>query len=195
MFYGKWMDAPLTHAEYDTPFGALHVFADAQGRVRASGFPDALSIAAHLPSALLEAGWSDSSLDHIEQAVSAWLAGDADALARVPVYQEGSAFRLRVWEAIRRVPGGTTMSYRDLAAAAGNPSAIRAAASACGLNATAPFVPCHRIVSSGAKVGQYGFGGPAIKAAMLTLEAGGTRSQIDQVLRTASALTAVPAGT
>ena len=75
----------------------------------------------------------------------------------------------RVWEAMRKIPSGQVMTYGELAAAAGNPRAARAVGHACSTNTLAPFVPCHRVVAS-TGLGNYGFGGPEVKARMLRLE-------------------------
>lgn len=172
------MPEPLTHAAYDTPFGDLHVFADARGVVRASGFRDAIAIAAHLPAALYSAGWVEGELPAIERAVEAWLEGDGEAITTVQVEQEGGPFFQELWAALRRVRAGEPLTYKELAEAAGRPNAMRAAGTACARNAVAPFVPCHRVLSAGHKVGAYGYGGSGMKAAMLTLEAGGSPAQV-----------------
>jgi methylated-DNA-[protein]-cysteine S-methyltransferase len=75
----------------------------------------------------------------------------------VPLDLDGTAFRKRVWEAIAAIPYSETISYAQLAAAAGSPSAYRAAGSACGANPVALVVPCHRVV--GSDRGLHGFGG------------------------------------
>lgn len=187
------MTTPLAHARYETPFGDLHVFADDDGVVRASGFRDEASIAAHLPVALSGGRWLDSELPHVSLAVSAWLAGDGDAITAVPVKQEGGPFFQDVWHALRGVRAGEPLTYKDLAELAGRPHAMRAVGTACARNAVAPFVPCHRVVSSGYVVGVYGYGGAAIKAAMLTLEAGGSPSDVAGALAAATERLPAPA--
>ncbi|HVF53362.1 MAG TPA: MGMT family protein, partial [Actinomycetota bacterium] len=76
----------------------------------------------------------------------------------IPVSQPGTELQLAFWDAMRRVPPGKTISYRELAESAGRPRAIRAAGTTCGKNRVAPFVPCHRIVRTGGDVGNYGYG-------------------------------------
>lgn len=60
----------------------------------------------------------------------------------------GTAFQLRVWEALRRIPAGQTTSYGDLAESIGAPRAVRAVAQACGANPVAVLVPCHRVIGA-----------------------------------------------
>lgn len=183
------MRAALTHAQYETPFGLLHVFADDRGVVRASGFGDIDRIAAHLPVDVARAGWAEGTLPHIERAVAAWLSGDADAITAVPVEQPGSDFLHDVWRAMSAVKAGEPVTYGELAVAAGRPSAARAVGTACSRNAVAPFVPCHRVLSSGYRVGAYGYGGAPVKAAMLALEAGASPAEIADAGRTATSQT------
>lgn len=80
-------------------------------------------------------------------------------------------FRRAVVERLRDISYGTTASYGAIAAAAGRPRAARAAGTACATNPLPVIVPCHRVVRSDGSLGQYA-GGPAIKAALLDLEAG-----------------------
>lgn len=97
-------------------------------------------------------------LKAVIDAVKRWNAGEADALNPVPVLQVGSEFRQRVWQALRSVPGGDVITYQELAARAGSPSAVRAVGTAMAVNAVAPFVPCHRVVKTGGEIGNYAYG-------------------------------------
>jgi methylated-DNA-[protein]-cysteine S-methyltransferase len=75
-----------------------------------------------------------------------------------------------VLEHLRHIPYGVTESYAAVAQAAGNPSAVRAAASACSHNPLPLVVPCHRVVRSDGTTGGYR-GGPEAKRALLVMEA------------------------
>jgi len=167
------MHEPLLHASYATPFGELHVLASSDGVVRASGFRSVGDIAAQLTVPWRGRDWVAGDLPAVAAAVKNWLAGDGDALAAVPVAQAGGPFFQKVWETLRHVPAGEPLSYKELAEAAGSPRAMRAVGTACSHNAVAPFVPCHRVVNAGGRLGSYGYGGASVKAAMLALEAGG----------------------
>jgi O-6-methylguanine DNA methyltransferase len=77
-------------------------------------------------------------------------------------------FHLRVWQALHRIPLGKTVTYAEVAAAAGSPNAFRACGQACGANPILLFIPCHRVVAAS---GLGGFsGGLDIKRALLRLE-------------------------
>ena len=82
-------------------------------------------------------------------AIVAYVDGDLHAVDTLPVHQPGGPFRQAVWKVMRDVEPGTTITYGELAARAGNPLAARAAGTACAENLIAPIVPCHRIVRSG----------------------------------------------
>lgn len=86
-----------------------------------------------------------------------------------PVDLRGTAFQLDVWAALQRVPAGRTVSYAELAAASGHPSATRAVGTACGANPVAVLVPCHRVLRADGTLGGYHWG-TARKAALLRRE-------------------------
>jgi AraC family transcriptional regulator of adaptative response/methylated-DNA-[protein]-cysteine methyltransferase len=92
------------------------------------------------------------------------------ALLDLPLDLRATAFQMRVWEALRRIPAGETRSYREVAAALGSPKAVRAVAGACAANPAALLVPCHRVVGSDGKLTGYRWG-VARKQQLLDLEA------------------------
>ncbi len=72
----------------------------------------------------------------------------------LPLDIRGTAFQQRVWQALRALPAGVTASYRDIAAAVGAPTAVRAVAQACAAHTLAVALPCHRVVrADGARSG------------------------------------------
>jgi len=78
-------------------------------------------------------------------------------------------FRRTVLEQLRQIDYGSTRSYAEVAAAAGKPTAVRAAGSACSHNPLPLVVPCHRVVRSDGSIGNY-LGGRAMKEALLAME-------------------------
>jgi AraC family transcriptional regulator of adaptative response/methylated-DNA-[protein]-cysteine methyltransferase len=76
----------------------------------------------------------------------------------VPLDIRGTAFQHKVWNALRAIPPGETRSYEQLAAAAGNSSAVRAAGTACGANRIAVLIPCHRALRKDGGLGGYRWG-------------------------------------
>ncbi len=165
----------LLVGEYPTPFGTLTVVAtEDDGFVRASGFRSLASALETLPPSFRALPLVEGKLPEVTRAVEAWLTGDGSLLGEVKVDQPGGPFFQKAWEALRTVPSGVAVSYQELAEMAGSPKAVRAAGQACARNAVAPFVPCHRVVKSGGELGNYGYGGPSAKAAMLQLEGAST---------------------
>ena len=87
----------------------------------------------------------------------------------VPVALYGTPFRRQVWRALLDIPTGETRTYGEVAAAAGQPKAARAAGTAIGANTIAWLIPCHRALASDGRLHNYHWG-VARKRAMLTFE-------------------------
>ena len=87
----------------------------------------------------------------------------------VPLRMDGTAFRRSVWQALRSIPCGSTVSYGELASSLGMPKAARAVAGAVARNPVGVIVPCHRVIGSDGSLTGYA-GGLDRKAALLTLE-------------------------
>lgn len=64
----------------------------------------------------------------------------------LPLDVRGTAFQQRVWQALLNIPAGSTATYTDIAKQIGSPTSVRAVAQACGANALAVAIPCHRVV-------------------------------------------------
>ncbi|XYJ11088.1 bifunctional DNA-binding transcriptional regulator/O6-methylguanine-DNA methyltransferase Ada [Telluria sp. B2] len=76
----------------------------------------------------------------------------------LPLDVRGTAFQQRVWEALRAIPAGATVSYTELAQRIGSPAAVRAVAGACAANPVAVAIPCHRVVRSDGGLSGYRWG-------------------------------------
>ena len=76
----------------------------------------------------------------------------------LPLDVRGTVFQRRVWQALRQVPVGATVSYAQLAARIGMPSGARAVAGACAANPVAVAIPCHRVVRSDGALSGYRWG-------------------------------------
>ena len=154
----------------ETPDGDFHIIIDNNAVARASGFGSLADLCMRLPLELSELPLQHRTAPHpYQEAVNAYYEGDTAALGTIPRVQSGTAFRERVWEAISSVPYGETISYKQLALHSGNPAAIRAAGTICGLNLLILLVPCHRILKSNGAIGSYLYG-TAIKASLLQRE-------------------------
>lgn len=150
----------LHAATMTTPTGAFTVLVEDSGGVAASGFtadPDDLRV-------LLDATRRDTAVRPVadaglvSRALAAYFAGDLAAVDDVPVTAAGTVYQQRAWAALRGVPAGAPVTYADLAARTGAPTAARAVGNACGRNPTALLVPCHRVVRGDATLGGFAWG-------------------------------------
>jgi AraC family transcriptional regulator of adaptative response/methylated-DNA-[protein]-cysteine methyltransferase len=88
----------------------------------------------------------------------------------LPLDIRGTAFQHRVWDALRRIPLGSTASYAEIAKTIGAPKSTRAVARACATNRIAVAIPCHRVIGSDGSLTGYA-GGIERKRALLAKEA------------------------
>ena len=114
--------------------------------------------------AALQADWPNARLDRDDSfatRLSARIFARSDnARAQSPlrVLVHGTAFQVRVWQALLKVPSGTLVSYGSVAAALNQPAAARAVGSAVGQNSLAYLIPCHRVIRETGIIGDYRWG-------------------------------------
>jgi AraC family transcriptional regulator of adaptative response/methylated-DNA-[protein]-cysteine methyltransferase len=131
--------------------------------------PDALArdLQDRFPKATLIGG------DQAFESLVAQVVGFVEAPALgfdLPLDVRGTAFQQRVWQALRKIPAGATVSYRELAERIGAPKAVRAVAQACASNPIAVAIPCHRVVRQDGALSGYRWGVER-KRALLASEA------------------------
>lgn len=150
----------------ETALGPLLIAATDRGICRLSFREDADALSARFPEAeLIEGGPDFDRL--VRQVVSAVESpGQGND---IPLDVKGTAFQEAVWRELRRIPPGETRSYAQIAAAIGNPGAVRACGSANGANPVAVLIPCHRVVRADGSLGGYAWG-EDIKAELLRRE-------------------------
>ena len=90
--------------------------------------------------------------------VRRYLEGDYHSLDEIPVSTGGTPFQQQVWQALRSIPPGQTLSYGALASKLGRPTASRAVGRTNGLNPVAIVLPCHRVVGADASLTGYAGG-------------------------------------
>ncbi|EID53508.1 methylated-DNA--[protein]-cysteine S-methyltransferase [Saccharomonospora xinjiangensis] len=112
------------------------------------------------------------SLRHVIDGVVSLLRGDAVDLSEVPLdLASVPAFQRSVYEFVRTIPVGHTVTYGDVATHIGEPGAARAVGRALGANPFAPIVPCHRVLAAGGAIGGFsGPGGVSTKQRLLAIE-------------------------
>lgn len=108
--------------------------------------------------------------DQLATQLTAYFSGTS-ADFTVPLQYHGSGFTGRVWDALRTIPAGQTMSYGALAKSIDQPTATRAVAKANGANQIAILIPCHRILGADGSLTGYG-GGLWRKQRLIEIEAG-----------------------
>ncbi len=92
----------------------------------------------------------------------------------LPIFPSGTEFQQRVWNALKNIPYGKTVSYKDIAIEIGNEKACRAVGMANNRNPISIIIPCHRVIGKNGKLVGYG-GGLHVKEYLLKLENGECR--------------------
>lgn len=110
----------------------------------------------------------DSLLQNTRIQIDEYLAGDRKEFS-VPLLTVGTDFQKSVWNALKKIPYGTTSTYLQLAKNIDNEKAVRAVASANGANSIALIIPCHRVIETSGKLGGYA-GGISVKKKLLKFE-------------------------
>jgi len=156
----------IHYAVTKTSLGNMLVGATAKGVCRLSFEETRSALEERFPNAEIVEGGKEFTklLAHIVEAVEH--PGNAP---HIPLDVKGTAFQEAVWHELRKIPPGETRSYTQIAAAAGNPKAVRAAGSANGANNVAVLIPCHRVVRSDGSLGGYAYGAD-IKRKLLAKE-------------------------
>jgi AraC family transcriptional regulator of adaptative response/methylated-DNA-[protein]-cysteine methyltransferase len=154
---GKGMKINYTVA--DSPLGKLMVAATERG-ICAVSFGDSED---ELRNELEQEFFSaeimqdDSVLRDAVNAILKGMNGERIILS-LPVDIRGSAFQMRVWSELRKIPYGETRSYGEIAEKLGNRNAVRAVARACATNPVAVVTPCHRVIGADGKLSGYKWG-------------------------------------
>ena len=141
----------------DSKLGPLLVAATGKGICRLTFNEDEGALRRRFPNAEIIAD---------DGTIADWVAGALMAIDRpeaapdLPIDVRGTAFQEKVWQELRKIPLGQTRSYADIAAAVGQPGAVRAVGTANGSNPVSVLVPCHRVIRSDGSLGGYGGGLP-----------------------------------
>jgi methylated-DNA-[protein]-cysteine S-methyltransferase len=162
----------VAYRTLDTPVGTLLLAATETGLIRVAyaneGHDQVLTtLAARISPRILHA---PKRLDTAARQLEEYFAGRRRGFDLPLDLRLSRGFRRLVLDHLSDIAYGHTASYAAVAAAAGNPRAVRAAATACATNPLPVVVPCHRVVRADGSVGGY-VGGPAAKQTLLRLEA------------------------
>ena len=163
----------LNYGVFDSPFGT-YVLGTINEKIALLHF----LAEPETPEAVVMEAWPEAKLTHNPQALSPLTAAIFSTIGTTPsapekplhVLMRGSAFQLKVWEALLKIPEGRLVSYDQIANAIGQPTASRAVGTAIGNNPIGYLIPCHRVIKKTGIFGGYRWG-PERKQAMLGWEA------------------------
>ncbi|GAB3955390.1 methylated-DNA--[protein]-cysteine S-methyltransferase [Spirosoma harenae] len=163
----------LTFGLFDSPFGQ-YVLGVINGKIALLHFlkdgdvPE-VALTNAWPEAILSA--DSTAIQYLADQIFATINGTNDiGQHSLPVLLRGSAFQLKVWEALLKIPEGQLASYDQIADAIGQPTASRAVGTAIGSNPVGYLIPCHRVIKKTGLFGGYRWGAER-KQAMLGWEA------------------------
>src|SRR5690348_14498397 len=151
---------------FDSPLGELFIAATSKGICRLTFDDSEASLRRLFPNATIvkdDGGlreFVEGTLKAIERPLAA---------PELPIDVAGTAFQEAVWRELRKIPPGETRSYAQIAAAIGQPKAVRAVGTANGDNHVSVLIPCHRVIRSDGSLGGYG-GGIERKKKLLAAE-------------------------
>jgi AraC family transcriptional regulator of adaptative response/methylated-DNA-[protein]-cysteine methyltransferase len=149
----------IRYATNESPFGWLLVAATEKGICMVSLGDSDQDLTEALRERYPAADYvQDASyFKEVTPVISNYLSGHQPRLD-LPVDIRATAFRLKVYEALKAIPYGETCSYEEVARAVGSPKAVRAVGSACANNPVALVIPCHRVVRKDGSLGGYRWG-------------------------------------
>jgi methylated-DNA-[protein]-cysteine S-methyltransferase len=135
-----------SRAYYDSPIGLIEI----------GGTPDGITSLFFIEERRSGVATNDVCEEAVKQ-ISEYFAGSRQEFD-LPITMDGTEFQQQVWQELRSIPFGQTVSYGDLARSIGKPSAVRAVGAANGDNPVSIIVPCHRVIGSNGGLTGYGGG-------------------------------------
>jgi len=143
-----------------TPIGTALLVTDADGLLRALDWEDyepRMQQLLRLQYGAVELKNARAPRE-LRAALTGYFKGDLDRLAAIEWRVAGTPFQQKVWNALPKIPAGTTLSYGALAARLTMPRAVRAVGHANGSNPISVVLPCHRLIGSSGSLVKYGGG-------------------------------------
>ena len=158
----------ISYTMMESPVGPLLLAGDERGLLRVSF--GTTSVGAGKKEQFPKDGWTEDAAPFAEliRQLRAYFGGKLQKF-EVPLVLLGTEFQVRVWQGLRSIPYGETISYLELAKRIGNAKAVRAVGLANGANPIPILVPCHRVIGSNGSLTGFG-GGLENKAKLLALE-------------------------
>ncbi|RYE19048.1 MAG: methylated-DNA--[protein]-cysteine S-methyltransferase, partial [Sphingobacteriales bacterium] len=159
----------INYSFAESPFGNIIVASTPKGICYMAFADDRQEAFSHLQAQFPNAIYSQFA-DLMQQNALFIFKKDWTALSEIKLHLKGTAFQLKVWEALLKIPIGGLSTYAGVAQDIQSPTASRAVGSAVGDNPVAFLIPCHRVIKSTGEFGQYHWGATR-KTAMIGWEA------------------------
>jgi AraC family transcriptional regulator of adaptative response/methylated-DNA-[protein]-cysteine methyltransferase len=162
-------DLAINYSFAESPFGEILVASTPKGICHMAFADEQQNAFRELQKQFPNAGYKNV-VDLLQQNALYIFTHDWNKLNEIKLHLRGTAFQLKVWETLLKVPMGKLTTYSQLAKQTGHANAARAVGSAVGDNPVAFLIPCHRVIQSSGIVGQYHWG-KIRKSAMIGWEA------------------------
>lgn len=160
----------------ETLFGEVLVASTSKGICALTFVKNTTGALQHLKAQFPKAMFIAQS-DSLQQSALALFQTDHNQLAKIKLHLKGTAFQLKVWQSLLKIPMGQLTTYGELAKAIDHPKAARAVGTAIGSNPIAFLIPCHRVIQSTGAFGGYEWG-QVRKTAMIAWEGVHTHATI-----------------
>ena len=146
-------DVKFSYFWKDTPLGLLGFHFSVKGLA-------ALTFAGEGAAATASSPPPDAAvwIEILHKDLADYFQGLPPDFSTLPLDPRGTPFQVRVWQELRKIPWGETISYKELAVRAGNPKACRAVGQANGANPIPLIIPCHRVINADGSLGGYSSG-------------------------------------
>ncbi len=164
----------INYSFAESPFGPIIVAATSKGICHLAFCQHKKEAVQTLKQRFPKAIYTEM-VDSIQQEALFFFQHDWSKLGQIKLHLHGTAFQLKVWEALLKIPKGDLSSYGTIATAIGNPKASRAIGTAIGSNPVAYLIPCHRVIQASGNTGGYLWGSTR-KSAIIGWEAAKTGS-------------------
>ena len=155
MYYAQFTIEPLRFIAFADAKGVFSLFINETPKI---------------PKDYVEVAPGDERLFGVEKQLTEYFRGKRKVF-KLKHHIEGTGFQMQVWDALKNIPYGTTISYKTLALQIGNEKAVRAVGGANKLNPLPIIVPCHRVIQADGSLGGYACG-VKVKRLLLDLERG-----------------------
>lgn len=166
----------INYSFSETLFGNILVASTEKGICHIAFFEDELAALQTLQAMFPNAAFRQKA-DSIQQNALSFFSADWETLSQLKLHLKGSAFQMKIWESLLKIPIGKLVSYGQVARHIKHPNASRAVGSAVGHNPVAFLIPCHRVIKSSGGIGEYMWGSKR-KKAIIGWEASQTVAEI-----------------